>query len=424
MITCENDTLIVEHAESDAILKERGVRFVEEWLPAVRGADWSGILEAMLRKEYAWVRTEEKEAARRTIIGAGADGLAKRFREIVLRQVEECRARFEIQFQRTLRLPDDGKEYPLPPGLGAFPLRKVEEHGTRVPQAWRKQGGVLMPIYQAEALWMLFRTRYPFALKVATGMVNAINGKPWNTGLTRNPQGYLVLPEQPWLDGYCVKKGVIRQFVAARLGRGYTAEEQLHGTEIGGLQMEAFPLKPGVFFEKQLKDVLPRTPEAVLCEMLFGGPAGPSAMAGAPAGGAKMFAEAGGMGLGAGGAMRQEIYDDPWDEGDWDLMRPSRVWIHLCDAARWLEITGEMPPQKPVTAKDYAAHRLPWFDYYREDMTAIEGSPKLAGLKTVFELAKKERDASVPQEEGVATGPVIALGPHASKGAVAEWDGN
>ena len=29
-------------------------------------------------------------------------------------------AKSAIQFQRTLRIPDDGKHYPLPPGLGAF----------------------------------------------------------------------------------------------------------------------------------------------------------------------------------------------------------------------------------------------------------------------------------------------------------------
>jgi hypothetical protein len=31
----------------------------------------------------------------------------------------------------------------------------------------------------------------------------------------------VVLPEQPWLDGYCVEKGYIRQFVAMPLGEGY-----------------------------------------------------------------------------------------------------------------------------------------------------------------------------------------------------------
>lgn len=29
---------------------------------------------------------------------------------------------FKVEFQRTLRIPDDGNEYPLPPGLGSFPI--------------------------------------------------------------------------------------------------------------------------------------------------------------------------------------------------------------------------------------------------------------------------------------------------------------
>jgi hypothetical protein len=35
----------------------------------------------------------------------------------------EKEARFSIDFQRTLRIPDTDKTYPLPPGLGSFPLR-------------------------------------------------------------------------------------------------------------------------------------------------------------------------------------------------------------------------------------------------------------------------------------------------------------
>ena len=32
-------------------------------------------------------------------------------------------AKLRIDFQRTLRIPDDGKDYPLPPGLGRFPIK-------------------------------------------------------------------------------------------------------------------------------------------------------------------------------------------------------------------------------------------------------------------------------------------------------------
>ena len=57
-----------------------------------------------------------------------------------------------------------------------------------------------------------------------------------------------MIPKQPWLDGFCVEKGIIRQFVAMPLGEGYTAEEQITGeAEHGGLQIEIFPMKREVF---------------------------------------------------------------------------------------------------------------------------------------------------------------------------------
>src|SRR5215510_8109046 len=93
-----------------------------------------------------------------------------------------------IEFQRTLRIPDDGKHYPLPPGLGAFPLRHLEDFAQRMPENWRERGGVMMPLYQAEAMWLLFRSQcrslaYPCAIKIAAGKINAISGKPWKIEL-------------------------------------------------------------------------------------------------------------------------------------------------------------------------------------------------------------------------------------------------
>jgi hypothetical protein len=65
-----------------------------------------------------------------------------------------------IEFQRTLRIPDDGKDYPLPPGLGAFPVRHIDDHARCVPANWLNRGGVLLPMWQAEALWLRFGSDY------------------------------------------------------------------------------------------------------------------------------------------------------------------------------------------------------------------------------------------------------------------------
>ena len=107
-------------------------------------------------------------------------------------------------------------------------------------------------MYQAEALWINFSSEsdsqmgvsYPFAVKIAAGKINAVTGDEWSNGLVKDPQDYLVVPDQPWLDGFCVQKGLIRQFVAMPLGQGYTAEEQLSGAaEHGGIQIIVYPMK-------------------------------------------------------------------------------------------------------------------------------------------------------------------------------------
>ena len=65
-------------------------------------------------------------------------------------------ARCSLDFQRTLRIPDDGSDYPLPPGMGQFPLRHLDDYARQAPQKWLQRGGVLMPMHQAEAMWISF----------------------------------------------------------------------------------------------------------------------------------------------------------------------------------------------------------------------------------------------------------------------------
>lgn len=172
-----------------------------------------------------------------------------------------------VSFQRTLRIPDDNREHPLPPGLGKFPLRHVDDHADNVPPAWRKRGGVLMPMHQSEAMWLNFHASYPMAIKVAAGKINAITGDAWSNKLCAEPQDYLVVPDQPWLDGFCVAKGTIRQFVAMPLGKGYTAEEQLTGeAKHGGLQIIAYPMRAHVY-RKQLRERQQRVAMDAVCEL-------------------------------------------------------------------------------------------------------------------------------------------------------------
>ena len=129
-----------------------------------------------------------------------------------------------MSFQRTLRIPDNGRTYPLPPGLGRFPIYRVADFADRVPPEWHEHGGVFIAMYQREALWLGFHAAAwkPNAVQVAAGRINAISGAPDEARLHAEPQDYLVCPEQPWLDGIHTAPGTIRQFVAMPLGLGYS----------------------------------------------------------------------------------------------------------------------------------------------------------------------------------------------------------
>jgi hypothetical protein len=300
-------------------------------------------------------------------------------------------ARCSIEFQRTLRIPDDGRDYPLPPGLGRFPLRHLDDYAERLPESWRERGGVIVPIHQAEALWIAFNSEYPFAVKVATGKICAITGDTWVDRLNRDPQDYAVLPTQPWLDGYCVTEGVIRQFVAMPLGEGYTAEEQLTGAAVhGGLQLVAYPMKAARYEALRASRFKARRvfhDEVMACAM-----APPTA-----------------MGLAPGGRMKQEIYDDPYGLDAWDQRNGSRCFVSLVNTTQWMTVTGTPPPSEPPTARDYTAHGLPWFDYYGGDARAVAGSSKLRGLASVAQHAKATGQKPLPDNETIAAPHVIGL---------------
>jgi hypothetical protein len=269
-----------------------------------------------------------------------------------------------IDFQRTLRIPDDNREYPLPPGLGRFPVEHVDDHADKLPEAWRKHGGIFVPMYQAEALWINFSGGYPCAVKIAAGKINAVSGDNWRNGLSDDPQDYVVIPDQPWLDGFNVAKGYIRQFVAMPLGAGFTAEEQITGeAEHGGLQLVAYPMKRERY--EKLVEQRRSEPEVMMDAMMAG-----------------VCLEEPDMGLAPGGLMRQEIYEDDYGLDAWDHEHGFRCFVHLANSEQYRAITGHAPPHMPPTAKDYTNAGLPWFDYY-SDKSGLTGSEVLKKLKSV-----------------------------------------
>lgn len=153
-----------------------------------------------------------------------------------------------ITFHRTLRIPDDGKSYPLPPSLGKFHLSKGV--GCEID----------LPMYQREALWINFSAHAKYAVKIGVGSVNILTGQPWTEGLSQNPQNYFPVPSQPWVDGIKVSGiDMVRQFVSMPIDSGATIEEQLKKKNVidnveGGLRFEVYPGKEEIiFYSPELK---------------------------------------------------------------------------------------------------------------------------------------------------------------------------
>jgi len=320
------------------------------------------------------------------------DQLIVRFPEV--HEDAVCR----IEFQRTLRIPDDNREYPLPPGLGCFTLNHVDDYSDGVPAAWNDHGGVFLPMHQAEAMWINFHSDYPMAVKVAAGKIDALTGDSWKNELSENPQDYLVVPDQPWLDGFCVHKGLIRQFVAMPLGEGYTAEEQLTGdAQHGGVQIVVYPMKAKIYEEHHKH-------QRMLMEDVCYSLAEPMAD----------------MGLAPGGLMRQEIYEDHYGFDAWDRSTRSRCFVHILNSVQFFAVTGVEPLGKPPTAKQYTDAGLPWFDYYAADQKALDGAKKLAGLDSV--AAKKVKKGEGVLKDNDPVSPAMVKRLHANKQLVREGD--
>ncbi len=289
--------------------------------------------------------------------------------------------RLAVSFQRTLRIPDDGQIYPLPPTLGAFPIHSLSDFPGCIPLYGDPSETVIfIPMYQREALWLSFEALagLPVALKIGVGEVNALTGTTWEEGLQSSPQDYLVCPLQPWLDGINSGDGEIRQFVAMPLGQGYSIEGQLTGEErVGGIQILAYASLPGKITPHPARRDI--NDPAI---MKWSAVAEPIQS----------------MGLAPGGRISQKIYPDPYGLDIWDLLSVGRLRVLIIDSLQYQQISGHPAPASPVSAKTYSEYGFPWFSLYDEQKGDIPPAEALAQLKSVSQL-DKEQDRPVGQEE-------------------------
>ena len=56
--------------------------------------------------------------------------------------------KLKISFQRTVRVPDNGRRSQPPPGLENFSLYRVREYANKLPQDMKSNGGLFLPMYR------------------------------------------------------------------------------------------------------------------------------------------------------------------------------------------------------------------------------------------------------------------------------------
>ena len=89
------------------------------------------------------------------------------------------------------------------------------------------------------------------------------------------------------------------------------------------------------------------------------------------------------MGIAAGGLIKQSILEDTNDPGIWEVNNGTIFNLQILNSAAFEAITGEAPPETPVTAKMYAEHGFPYYKIYDEKPSGIKGD--FSGVQSVAE---------------------------------------
>ncbi len=163
-----------------------------------------------------------------------------------------------IAFERALRHPEDSENHLQAKCLGLYALRHIDDHAAEIPKSWLNTDAVMLPMLQSEALRIYFHGSYPFAIKIGQGNINAITGKSWENGLNHDSQDYLSTPKNKWINQFHTESGVLKQFVAPRLG-GKAAKKPRINNAIpdNSIQIQVYPLKAEVFFRRKIEPLLP-----------------------------------------------------------------------------------------------------------------------------------------------------------------------
>ena len=151
-----------------------------------------------------------------------------------------------VSFHRTVQV-DPNSTLNLPPSLGRFKLYKAVDYPNSCPASWDERG-YFIALHEREAMWLSFEISefrsQPKAMLIGAGGINALTGE--KLGIKLEKDNYVVMPPQPWLDGWVDQDGNVYQFVATEFkkGEGLSVGEQILKSEshTGGIGLAVFDL--------------------------------------------------------------------------------------------------------------------------------------------------------------------------------------
>ncbi|KAG8355558.1 hypothetical protein FVEN_g6453 [Fusarium venenatum] len=344
-----------------------------------------------------------------------------------------------ISFKRTIRVSDNKSTNDLPPDMGEFPLSKMDDYAETIPLSMAEKGGVFIPMYQREALWIGFESTKKYVIRVFVGGINAVSGEPKvphaATSLRRRTlisqgksvQDYLFVPGQRRLDGVAVEGVKVRQFVAMPAGTGHSIETQIIGEEVtGGIQFEVtrLDIRLREIKTQEAVVIMVKSPISYESKILIGsreenvfdlktryeaqenvpidlircihgrnelednrtlksyGIRGLATIEMVPRlrGGGKASAE---MHMSAGGRITQGIV--ALQKRSYSKTVPIAFNVQVLNSASFERLTDELPPVSPVSTETYAKWGFPFFSIY-EEPSAICGD--FTGVKSIAEIYK------------------------------------
>jgi len=289
-----------------------------------------------------------------------------------------------VSIQRTLRIPDDGGVYPLPPALGRLPIRPAKAYAQSVPPTWLDGEHYIVPLGRHEAAWLHFAGRFaePRAVMIGVGNLNALSGLTWDERLQATPQNYIVCPYQPWLDGFKVGPATVRQFVGVPLHTGESVEHQLTGSDTAGVSIACYAPRASVRLPAPSREARMRHRE---------------------------------LGLGAGGRIAQRVYPDPYGLEVWEPSPRRVVRFHIIEAGDYQGITGEAPPPSPIDVQTYIRFGLPWFEIYDASRGDVTASPVMSQIAPAAGPKGQTSGKASDQASGAKTLPVRPIPPRSRR---------